>query len=425
MPTSSGPNIAGESNLVFKYDTGDIRNSYKGKPTTNLLTGIGKSGTNDGTYFKTNSGTEVKYVPNVGVRTIHYVNIFNDYYGGSGICCPAPMSFGDFTVSPSTQYTYQIIYRTTTRYANANYMYHYEYNTGTYVTEYGLWSSSRETDLGGGWKHAWGTFTSNASTNRFVTYLFHYEYGVWNKIEVAGIMLTQGNNIIPPTQFLDVGTTRSATQGLLPLVGNSTIDLSNVSFDSNGQIVFDGTDDKIHDISVVHSYLNSSAIEFVVTPETIGRRMTIGGYRQNSGYSSPTIGMVYIESDNKFYASVITTAEVYRFVVSTTTIQANGTYHVVFNKDTSAGVMRLYVNGVAEGAQTFNAATYAQWSSAGSYIGSDIIDLGKSFNTNSGQGWGGDFLDGKIHNFKLYSRILTAQEIQSNYLQYKTRFNLS
>jgi len=39
--------------------------------------------------------------------------------------------------------------------------------------------------------------------------------------------------------------TRSATQGLLPLVGNSSIDLSNVSFTSNAQMTFDGTDDGI------------------------------------------------------------------------------------------------------------------------------------------------------------------------------------
>jgi hypothetical protein len=221
-----------------------------------------------------------------------------------------------------------------------------------------------------------------------------------------------------------VNGTRSVTQGLKDLTGRSTIDLSNVSFDSNAQMTFDGTDDKIHGITAVHSHLSSSAIEFVVTPESTGKKMTVGGYRHNEGYSSPTIGMVYIDSNNKFYASVITAAEVYRFVESTTTIQANRTYHVVFNKDTSAGVMQLYVNGVAEGAQTFNAATYAQWSSAGSYIGSDTIDLGKSFNTNSGQGWSGDFLDGKIHTFKMFSKTLTASEIQQNFNAVRGRYGI-
>ncbi len=150
----------------------------------------------------------------------------------------------------------------------------------------------------------------------------------------------------------------------------------------------------------------------------------IGGYRHNEGYSSPTIGAVYIDTDNKFKASVITTAEVYRYAESTTTTSANRTYHVVFNKDTVTGVIQLYINGVGEGAQTFNAATYGQWSSAGSYIGSNNLDFGKSFNTNSGQGWSGDFLDGKIHSIKFYSRTLTASEVKANYNAIKGRFKI-
>jgi len=409
MPTSSGPNIAGESNLVFKYDTGDIRNSYKGKPTTNLLTGIGKSGTNDGTYFKTNSGTEVKYVPNVGVRTIHYVNIFNDYYGGSGICCPAPMSFGDFTVSPSTQYTYQIIYRTTTRYANANYMYHYEYNTGTYVTEYGLWSSSRETDLGGGWKHAWGTFTSNASTNRFVTYLFHYEYGVWNKIEVAGIMLTQGNNIIPPTQFLDVGTTRSATQGLLPLVGNSSLDLSNVSFDSNAQIVFDATNDRIvpspaSDFGITNQF----TIEVLCRPTSevngmfnfLGPNGSDRGIMAHWPWSSDYGYFDLTNTSGGFFrwykagAGILNVKALYQFRLDTSgnvTVRQNGQIMMPTGTD-------VFTGNVSLGTSTTIGA----------------------FTTSGGTAWGGD-----MYVFKVYNRALTEGEMRQNYLHYKTRFNLS
>jgi len=37
MPSSAGPNTAGESNLVFAYDLGDAVNSYKGEPTTNTV----------------------------------------------------------------------------------------------------------------------------------------------------------------------------------------------------------------------------------------------------------------------------------------------------------------------------------------------------------------------------------------------------
>jgi hypothetical protein len=408
MPSHAGPNIAGKSNLVFKYDTGDVKNSYRGKPTTNLLTTIDKSGTNDSTYFKTNSGTEVKYVSNVGVRTVHYVNILNDYYGGSGNCCPAPMFFGDFAVSPSTEYTYQIIYKTTTRYANANYMYHYEYNTGTYVTEYGLWSSSRETDLGDGWKHAWGTFTSNASTNRFITYLFHYEYGVWNKIEVAGVMLTQGNSIIPPTQFLNVGTTRSATQGLLPLVGNSTVNLTNVSFDSNGQIIFDGTNDYIN--IGVGTGINQFSGDFTVSlwaMRTAGGNYgnLIGDYYTNS---TQTTGEWQIMMGPSSELNLYKVGPGYVISNIASGFSNNTWINVVVTR--SGNLVTMYAN-------SNRIATGTDSTSYGTVTGN--LNIGIDGNNSS------EPFPGRIDKVKIYNRALTAQEVRQNYQQNKTRFNLS
>jgi hypothetical protein len=134
--------------------------------------------------------------------------------------------------------------------------------------------------------------------------------------------------------------------------------------------------------------------------------------------------MVYIQDDNTFNASVIAAAQVYRGVTSTTTVTANKTYQVVFNKNTTTGVMQMFVNGVLEATQTFDVATYAQWPTPGNYVGSNILDLGKSYNTSVGQGWGNDFLVGTIPVFKLYSKILTASEVLTNYNALKTRFGI-
>ena len=385
------------SGSVFAYDTGDTRNSFKGKPTTNLLTQISKVGTNDSTYFKTNSGTEVKPVPNVGVKTVHYVNIFNDYYGGSGNCCPAPMNFGSFAISPSTEYTYQIIYKTATGYAHQNYMYHYEYNGGTYVTEYGLWSSSREIDLGDGWKHAWGTFTSNASANTFYTYLFHYEYGVWNKIEVAGIMLTQGSNIIPPTQFLDVSTTRSSTQGLLPLVGNSTINLSNVSFDSNAQMVFDGTNDYVNlGASSNWAFGGNGTVELMVKPTDSTGNNRLWCVDNNS------------TSLDAFLDGTSYKIFLHGGVVGTLTpLTQNAWNHVVVTY--TGGTVQIYINGTPA---TMDGTTtgYSMSNSGTLYLGC-YTDL--AYN-----------LYGEIPVFKTYNRALTTSEIKQNFRHYRTRFGM-
>lgn len=436
MPSSVGPNTFGEENLVFGYDLGDGINSYKGQPTTNNFGGsfrdfTGTSYSPSGewisseptrftkTYFSTLPtpiGPGGTLIEESGTAGYHHLS----RYGGSGedglhslSCYIYPFTSGitDFCIGMLGDGSNNI-----------------QSNLDTRAITYGGGISNRNAfirDVPGwpGWLRVGANIEGRAGgwvgCIGYSSYTSYTGTAGGKKAYITGIQYEYKTQ---PTPF--VGGTRSVTQGLIDLTGNSTIDLSNVSFDSNAQMTFDGTDDKIHGISTVLSYLSSSAFEFVVTPESTGERMMIGGYRHNDGYSSPTIGAVYIDTDNKFKASVITAAEVYRYVESITTTSANQTYHVVFNKDTVTGVMQLYINGTLESTTTFNAATYGQWSSAGSYIGSNTLDFGKSFNTSSGQGWGGDFLDGKIHSIKLYSRTLTTSEVKANYNAIKGRFKI-
>ena len=441
MPTSVGPNTFGEENLVFGYDLGDVANSYKGEPAGNLITS-GIPG-----YF--GSGGQTLYQSSLyglksdsGIFQRNYVT--NPALADSGTYSNNGGLYKNFTTSALNA---------ATRYIQISFDFYMITRYRTYGSStvglngyLGITNTDSTSDT-----YGWDTRYCNGSGDDWSNDEAYV--GRWQKVSLIAALrgdknpasinamyiyydrFTQGegiftNFIITETPTLPTGPvrytagTRSATQGLIDLKGSSTIDLSNVSFDSNAQMTFDGTDDKIHGISTVLSYLSSSAFEFVVTPESTGERMMIGGYRHNDGYSSPTIGAVYIDTDNKFKASVITTAEVYRYAESTTTTSANQTYHIVFNKDTVTGVMQLYINGTLESTTTFNAATYGQWSSAGSYIGSNTLDFGKSFNTNSGQGWSGDFLDGKIHSIKLYSRTLTASEITSNFNAIKSRFGI-
>jgi hypothetical protein len=410
MAASQGYGKAVTSGSVFAYDVADTINSFKGQPKTNLLTAISKAGVSDSTFFKTNSGTEIVNIPNIGNRTVHYVNIYNDYYGGSGNCCPSLMYFGDFSVSPSTVYTYQIIYKTTTGYAHPNYMYHYEFNGGTYVTEYGLWDSSRQENLGDGWAHAWGTFTSNASTNRFITYLFHYEYGVWNKIQVAGIMLTQGNNIIPPRQFLDINETRSATQGLLPLVGNSTLDLSNVSFDSSGQIMFDGSDDRIltsDNLTVNGSQTLAAVVVISGGPQSPAGIISNHDYANNSNF-----GLNHINGDRIGLSIGYTdNTREYDSKYTNYTATVGVPFYVVMTFDQPSNTVKLYINGTLD--STFVLSKTVKFTSR-------PIVLGRwDYQYNY------YYFNGKVYTGQYYNRALTEGEVKQNYNKYKTRFNLS
>jgi hypothetical protein len=393
--------------LVFAYDQANIVRSYLGEPTTNLaLFNIASSGFGTDTpsnLTQTSNNTEFTYKGRPSRKMVIGSGYWNCYifnYNNSVSSTVFTISFKVKAADGSNPSTF----------IGGGYI---------YGTAGNFFPSPSFTAIDDGWYICYIRYSGTAMTLTSLTGV--NGSGGPKTFYITDYQAEAKNHFTP---FTPGNTTRSATQGLLDLTGKATIDLSNVSFDSNAQMTFDGTDDKIHGITAVHSHLSSSAIEFVVTPESTGKRMTVGGYRHNAGYSAPTIGMAYIESDNKFYASVITAAEVYRHVGSTTTITANKTYHVVLNKDTSAGTLQMYVNGVLEGTQTFNVATYAQWSSAGSYIGSDIIDLGKSFNTDSGQGWSGDFLDGNIHLFKMFSKTLTASEIQQNFNAVRGRYGI-
>lgn len=401
MATGFGFSKTVTDGLIFGYDTGDKRNSFKGRPTTNLLPTVSYSyGTQDSTYFKTNYGTETVNIPAIGEVTAHYCNIYNDYSGGSGNCCPAPFSFGTVNpISPSTLYTYQIIYKTTTGYANANYMYHYEYTSGgTYLTEYGLWNSGREVDLGDGWKMGWGTFTSNSSAGYFNCYLFHYEYAVWNKIQLAGIMLTQGNTVFDPQHFLTPTSTRSAANALKDLKGTYTIDVSNMSYDAEptvgGDLVFDATNDVIDTDFGTNNSLNQVTMEAVVYDT-----------RNNSGYRA--IIQNNVASDDALYIHPNNTLGFWPCTTTYLTVPANRWAHVVFSYDGST--MRFAVNG----------AQHAFAGSCADALDFDFLRIG-GHSTGDSERFGG-----KIAVAKVYNRALTEGEIEQNFNHYAKRFGIN
>ena len=221
------------------------------------------------------------------------------------------------------------------------------------------------------------------------------------------------------TPFI-LGGTRSSTQSLIDLKRTTDIDLPNVSFDSNAQMIFDGTDDRVENIGPVHSRLSSSATEAVFKAESIPSSgyVMIFGYKHVGGnYSQFTTAPITLKSDGAIFSSVITSNEVYRPVYSSA-ISTGRYYHVVLNKDTVNGTLELYVNGSLVSNTTFTASNYPIWQ--GIPQGTNYLEIGGLTTTS---GWD-KFLNGSVPIGKLYSRTITAQEVQQNYNAYKNRFNL-
>ena len=402
MAVAQGFSKITTSGSVFMYDTADGVNSFKGKPTTNILQGISPGVSNTPPYFLVSYGTESAYIPGLGKSvTVNYCNIYNDYNGGSGQCCPSLFNYGtNFTtgVTGSTTYTYQIIYRTTDGYYSENYMYRYEYGPSGYITEGGLLSPSRMEDLGDGWIHGWGTFTTNAATTNMYGYLFHYQYATQNKVQVAGIMLTQGSQVLRPNQFLPPQASRSNTQSLLPLISNSSLSVSDVSFNSVGTMTFDGTNDTIGIASNSNNNIAGDiTIEFIVNRTDGYNGVPVHKEVQYTVYITSNGDISYADSSLWSYST---------FGFHYSGITPGVFHHVAVTKNGST--VTIYVDGNVVISKSFGSAITQT---------SNNLYIGCYNGTNN-------FFAGQIPVTRLYNRGLTPGEVLNNYNHYKTKYNL-
>lgn len=413
----TGPNIVRDG-LVLALDAASIK-SFKGPSQTNLITRINHSyGTSDTATFKTNSGTLDVNIPKRGRRTVKYLDIYNDYNGGSGVCCPNLFNFGDFTVSSSTTYVYSIVYKSLTGYTHPNYMYRYEYNGGTYVTEGGVHSTSNRTALGDGWYHAWGTFTTQATTNRLITYLFHYEYGTYNTVFVESVQITQGSYIGAPEHMLapseNRGTTVATGGGWVDRSGNSNHGelVNGPTYNSNGLggLVFDGTNDHIQIANDVLSTNSPFTLEGWIKPN--GSSWGNNSFPLYNTYrNSSSIGFWHhFGTDNilrwRHAGSSYTTGDLSGIGLVANVWQLTT---ITWDGDT----LRLYKNGLLQNS-TSAAGGYNTSSTTGGRIGMlSYRSNGSDYNWN-----------GTIGTNLVYNRALTASEVLQNYNATKGRFGL-
>lgn len=430
MGVAGGPNIERDG-LVFGYDTGysdEGKNLSRGRyfngpASANILEVLNTSYTDtQNANFYAVAGEETVNIPKIGKRSVKYVEYFNNRYDENGnvnsgtTCCPNLFryfdgSFIDSNVESSTSYTYSIIYKHTNNYTHPNFMYRYEYNSsGTRLTEGGLHStsSSRRRHLGRGWYHAWGTFTTQATTTKLRGYSFLYNYGTTKyKFYVAAISLVKNTSgethlIIPPHLMLEPGTSISSTNSLIDLTKSTNVDVSNVSFDSTGQHKFDGTDDYIDLPNPGVASSPTFTTEFIIK---------VNDYSTQPIFISPnSVGIDHFFRMNaigKLYARFVEVADSSADdYVSTTTISTSNYYHIVMSKSPSNGT--LYVNGVSEDSHT-PTLTSAAWSG----------------NWRIGRRSNGTYhFNGELPVLKVYNRALTATEVQKNFKAYKNRFNI-
>jgi hypothetical protein len=401
MAVAQGYGKTVTSGSVFAYDTGDTVNSFKGQPTTNIgnnfrdFTGTGYSP--DGEWTSNPTSFTKTYYPNLatpigpggtlieesGTAGFHHLS----RYGGgseSGAHClscyiyPLVSGITDFCIGLLGDGGNTIQFNLDTKTIT--------YNSGISnrnafikdVPGYPGWLrvGANFEGRGGGWVGCLGyssytSYTGTAGGKKAYITGIQYEY------------TTQ------PTPF--VAGTRSATQGLLPVVGNSTIDLSNVSFDSNAQMTFDGTNDLV-DITTNFGTLNAYTFEYVAYANS-GGNMPIASRTNTNFYKYGAYSWRYTHGGvgGEFYHN---------------TGNETGWSHWVITYDGST--ISVWENGISKGTA----------SSSGTADFSGGIRIG-SWASSAAYTW-----DGTIPVVRIYNRALSAAEVKQNFNFYNARFGI-
>jgi len=436
MSAHANPNIV-EDNLVFMYDTINSK-SYAGEPTINYIhsqNAVAKDSyttnfaTTDGTYSAKHpnairaynaAGTQLSNYYNSGVtdatNTYHAhwqydpilkkpVVVMNDIVGGQwkakwmgtgmGSWASYGKGHGDTYTISWLQWVDNL-----SKHAKAGlYRRRASDNSNNFWDGQASSASSYNTKLRT-WQRVYHTFTTSSVVDLNSTYLSIYMYGHYSPratVKVADVQFTWGSH---PAQF-SAEYERTATQALIDRAGNSTIDLSNVSFDSNAQMTFDGTDDYITLPSDVRSIFTSypNCMECVLKKSSADQgdmvAFDIDITRWNLNYN------MYVSNQWSF-----------DFYDGTEHVIAAGNYddeyvHFVLQQ-LSDGTMQIYANGVLKG----------------SSAASNLAPNGSSIRIGSRSNGDSRYFNGYIPIMKIYNKSLTSAEVLQNFNATKSRFGL-
>jgi len=387
MATAGGPDIE-RNGLVFGYDTsyGIDTNTissrfYSGEPTTNLVT----------SPFEINNTTSTDIPPElVGEDITGYAS----YSSGYSVFSSQTSS----TSSTGKTFQYSIWMRSPG--GVSTYLLYVYDGTGPD----GGWWSFGEGALTDKWRRITGSRSNMTGT---VTSIRVYRRNQQGTIEILAPQLEVKSHVTP---FLT--GTRSSTESLIDLTKTTDINVSNVSFDSDGQPTFDGTDDRIDSVTGVGitDYSQPFTMECVFMVPT--GATWANGLNSNifsiAGSYAGQYGIYKYGTDGVGFQIRDATTGTYP---ATTGLLRDTYYHITAVFQGGSG-LTLYRNGVSVS------------SSSTSFTGAPDTTNLYIGGVRAFGGSAGSWFQGEIPVAKYYNRALTAQEVQQNYNAYKNRFNL-
>ena len=274
---------------------------------------------------------------------------------------------------------------------------------------------SSGTGLGGGY---FDSFSSYASTNGYVL----NEWFLWKGTLTTeattakcywGPVVSNGVNVLVGMQRMQVEKkghitpftkgTRSVSGSLIDLKRVKDINISNVSFDSNAQLSFDGTNDSVQIADSNDLDLTSNlSFEFIVKADS----------SQSNPYPrllDKSVYLVHLSVSSPFsIAQNITTSDGLRQVSVGGAFASDKWTHIVTSYDGQNG--RIYVNGSL-------VATNSWSTSLPCNTNSTALKIGGDGGTNRP-------LNGELPIAKIYNKVLTAEEVLNSFNSLRHRFEL-
>lgn len=392
-----------KNGLIFHFDTGDIYNSYLGRPTTNMQDGsmsVYNNVSGDVLWTLTTTGEYYRGAPvykevltPVSSSGVSWLTAGNN--PGIGVVTGGGGGTGG-------RYTGHSIFFKPTVPLHSSPIYTQYSNIG------GWQSSSNYEDMGDGWFRAhvlWYDTVTRSDGKYWAINPLTASLNVPITIYWAG-PFKEDLNSTTISQY--IYGTRSATQGLKDLTNVHSLDLSNVTFstDVRPKIQFDGSDDYINLPPSAVPTGNEITIEIVTSWS--------GGLQNNSiiagGSGNQDLSLHLPSSDGNVYWDC---GSPFNRINKTVASSADylGNHHWVVSKNAATGIMRIYLDGALwhyGGGQTSTIPSLAS------------VSIGR-YDNGSFRGY---HYKGDIPVLKIYNKELTPEEVHKNYLHYKDRFSL-
>ena len=382
MATIGGNNSVNDG-LVFHYDTGNKLKSFKGEPTVNLYSEQEKINVVGGSFTTNTYENGIKTLENTIVDNSHVM--WNSAAGFTVNCL-----IGDkITISAEYKTNCKILAKVR------------ESNTNGSVSQ-----STRDIeDTKGEWVRYSITVDVLVNNPLLWWYIADYRpYSQFGKVEVRNWQCEVKPH---PTPFTP--TTRTATESLIDLRGNTLIDVTSTSFDSDG-MYFDGIDDFVNSgLDLSWNNTNSVTIECVIhVSDLLEVRPFLGTnpyewqFRQNSDkleftYWNETGG--HTNGPLPIISNFFT---------------VNTPVHMIMTWNSITSNMNFYKNGIEVGSYLFGNPTINKVTNGTMQIGGNIYKF-----TNTTRFW-----DGQIPITKIYNKALTPEEVKRNFNAVRSRFNI-